>query len=215
LSVQAHKGHELAGLAPPDSWQRAGEVWTLAAWRERERRARAKALRANSDAAAWRAVVREARAVMRAYTTSFFVVSRFLPRAKREEVEAVYAAVRYPDEVVDTFPLGTAARLRLLDEWADFYDAGVDSPSLAEALRGGVPSHLAGFTRVVRERAIPAEHYRASLAADSTTASPRRTSPAGCSPPSPRSGSSRAAWNHLSGRAPSASASRSSSPSGR
>ncbi|HVF68498.1 MAG TPA: hypothetical protein VM914_12590 [Pyrinomonadaceae bacterium] len=66
---------------------------------------RARALAAASEDGAWRVLAREARGVMRAYTTSFFIVSRFLPSRKRAEVEAVYAAVRFPDEVVDTFPL--------------------------------------------------------------------------------------------------------------
>ena len=110
---------------------------------------------------------------MRAYTTSFFIVSRFLPRAKRDEVEAVYAAVRYPDEVVDTFPLEAAERLRLLDEWAAHYEKGLAASSLAEALSRGVPSHLAGFTRVVRLRSIPPEHYRAFLGAMRLDVRPR------------------------------------------
>src|SRR5215207_460281 len=138
---------------------------SMGEWGARERRARGAALRAGSEGGAWRVLNREARRVMRAYTTSFFIVSRFLPRAKREEVEAVYAAVRYPDEVVDTFPLDAAGRLRLLDEWGAYYEAGIECASLHEALRRGVPAHLAGFTRVVRERDIPPEHYRAFLGA--------------------------------------------------
>jgi hypothetical protein len=114
--------------------------------------ARAGALRARSEQAAWRVLNREARRVMRAYTTSFFIVSRFLPRAKREEVEAVYAAVRYPDEVVDTFPLGAKERLHLLDEWGAHYETGIKCATLREALRRGVPAHLAGFTRGARAR---------------------------------------------------------------
>ena len=175
MSTQARKSYELAGRATDDSRPvpRAGEVWTLDEWRASERRARERALGAGAEREAWRVLVREARAVMRSYTTSFFIVSRFLPRAKRDEVEAVYAAVRYPDEVVDTFPLDAAARLRLLDEWADLYETGISSPSLTGALRRGVPSHLAGFTRVVRERAIPPEHYRAFLAAMRLDVTPR------------------------------------------
>ncbi|HEX8337436.1 MAG TPA: phytoene/squalene synthase family protein, partial [Pyrinomonadaceae bacterium] len=116
---------------------------------------------------------REARRVMRAYTTSFFIVSRFLPRAKREEVEAVYAAVRYPDEVVDTFPVDAQTGLRLLDEWGAHYEAGVNCATLREALAGGAPAHLAAFTRVVRERDIPEEHYRAFLGAMRLDVEPR------------------------------------------
>ncbi len=140
-------------------------VMSMGEWALRERRAREVALRARSEQAAWRVLDREARRVMRAYTTSFFIVSRFLPRAKREEVEAVYAAVRYPDEVVDTFPLSNDERLLLLDEWGTHYETGIKCATLREALACGVPAHLAGFTRVVRERDIPAEHYRAFLGA--------------------------------------------------
>ena len=58
------------------------------------------------------------------------VASRFLPRGKRNEVEAVYAGLRYPDEVVDIFPLDARARLLLLDEWQAHYETGLDSTSL-------------------------------------------------------------------------------------
>ena len=149
------------------------DVWSIDEWATKERRARAGALRAGSEGAAWRVLNREARRVMRTYTTSFFIVSRFLPRAKRKEVEAVYAAVRYPDEVVDTFPLSADERLRLLDEWGAHYEAGIECATLRAALERGVPAHLAGFTRVVRERGIPAEHYRAFLDAMRLDVAPR------------------------------------------
>ncbi|MFL6256216.1 MAG: phytoene/squalene synthase family protein, partial [Pyrinomonadaceae bacterium] len=149
------------------------EVWSIDEWVLREHRVRWRALRAGSEGAAWRVLNREARRVMHAYTTSFFIVSRFLPRAKREEVEAVYAAVRYPDEVVDTFPLRAGERLRLLDEWGAHYEAGIKCATLREALSSGVPAHLAAFTRVVRERDIPPEHYRAFLDAMRLDVAPR------------------------------------------
>ncbi len=151
----------------------AGSVWSITEWEEREMRAGGHALRCHSEQETWRVLVREARAVMRAYTTSFFIVSRFLPKSKRDEVEAVYAAVRYPDEIVDTFPLQQATKLRLLDNWRDLYETGISCASLSEALKRGVPSHLAGFTRVVCERSIPVEHYRAFLDAMRLDVTPR------------------------------------------
>jgi phytoene synthase len=150
-----------------------GEVWSIEEWGGLERRTRERALRARSEGARWSVINREARRVMRAYTTSFFIVSRFLPAAKRAEVEAVYAAVRYPDEVVDTFPLADAERRKLLDRWEEGYETGLASSSLAEALRGGAPCFLAAFTKVVRERRIPAEHYRAFLDAMRRDTAPR------------------------------------------
>ncbi|HEX8354529.1 MAG TPA: phytoene/squalene synthase family protein [Pyrinomonadaceae bacterium] len=151
----------------------AGAAWGAAEWAERERRVRERALRERTEPGAWRVLVRESRAVMRAYTTSFFVVSRFLPQVKRDEVEAIYAAVRYPDEVVDTFRLGRSARLWLLEDWRERYEEGLACGSLRESLERGVPSHLAGFVRVVRERGIPHGHYHAFLDAMRLDVDPR------------------------------------------
>lgn len=142
-------------------------------WARLEERARARALAAGSEKAAWRVLAREARGVMRAYTTSFFIVSRFLPARKREEVEAVYAAVRFPDEVVDTFPLSGDERRKLLERWRADYEVALRCDSLAGALRAGVPCFLAAFTKVVRERGIPVEHYRAFLDAMQRDTEPR------------------------------------------
>lgn len=149
------------------------EGWSVAEWATREQRLRERASAANSESAARRVIAREARVVMRAYTTSFFIVSRFLPAAKRAEVELIYAAVRYPDEIVDTFPLGAAEQLHRLDEWEKCYEVGLVAESLTEALRFGVSPFLAGFTRVVRERDISAEHYRSFLAAMRRDVHPR------------------------------------------
>lgn len=149
------------------------EVWGMEDWARLDVRTRARALAAGSEGAAWRVLAREARGVMRAYTTSFFIVSRFLPAHKRAEVEAVYAAVRFPDEVVDTFPLSNPERVKLLDHWLADYEVGLRCRTLAEALRADVPCFLAAFTKVVRERGIPAEHYRAFLGAMRRDTEPR------------------------------------------
>ena len=142
-------------------------------WARLEERTRARALAAGSEDAAWRVLNRHARRVMRAYTTSFFIVSRFLPASKRAEVEAVYAAVRFPDEIVDTFPLADAERRRLLDLWQEDYERGLHTSSLRGALLNDVPCPLAAFTKVVRERGIPEEHYRAFLDAMRRDTAPR------------------------------------------
>ena len=151
----------------------APEVWSLEEWAALERATRGRALRCRTESARWEVIAREARRVMRTYTTSFFIVSRFLPGRKRAEVEAVYAAVRYPDKVVDTFPLAASERRAILDRWQADYEKALHHPTLAEALREDVPCFLAAFTRVVRERRIPAEHYRAFLDAMRRDTAPR------------------------------------------
>lgn len=163
-------------MLSPNKTNGNGSVWTLEEWEAVERRTRERALlltTKNSEQAAWRIINGEARRVMRAYTTSFFIVSRFLPASKRAQVEAVYAAVRYPDEIVDTFPIGREECLRRLDEWGDFYEAGLASASIGESLQKGVPCFLASFAKVVRECGIPPKHYRAFLDAMRRDAAPR------------------------------------------
>lgn len=148
------------------------EVWTLSRWIDVECRTRQKALVARDETESWRLIVRQARRVMRAYTTSFFIVSRFLPAAKRSEVEVVYAAVRYPDEVVDTFPLSSGERLVLLDRWQRQYEIALRCRSIKEALEKEVPCFLAAFADVVRKRSIPHDNYRSFIDAMRRDATP-------------------------------------------
>jgi len=131
---------------------------------------------ASSEAEAWQIITRQARGVLRTYSTSFFLVTRFLPPAKRAQVEAIYAAVRYPDEIVDSFPLAPTERAVRLERWAAEYEVALEAQSIKEALGQGVPCFLAGFTRVVREAGIPPEHYRSFLAAMREDVWPRRYS---------------------------------------
>jgi phytoene synthase len=111
--------------------------------------------------------------VLRSYSTSFFIVTRFLPSVKRERVEAIYSAVRYPDEIVDTFPISPEEQTRRLQSWASRYEAALDAGSIAEALAAGAPCFLAAFAKVVRECGIPPEHYRAFIRAMKLDANPR------------------------------------------
>ena len=66
-------------------WPVGPLVWSEAEWDAFERDTRRRALRDANPAAAWSRIVRASRKVMRSYTTSFFIVSRFLPRRKRDK----------------------------------------------------------------------------------------------------------------------------------
>lgn len=148
-------------------------VWTEQKWQELDRETRRQALATGTEAGAWKIVSRRARTVLKTYSTSFFIVTRFLPPLKRAKVEAIYAAVRYPDEVVDTFPITSEARTALLDEWAAGYETALECRGIIESLQKGVPCFIAGFAHVVREAGIPAEHYRAFLEAMRLDIQPR------------------------------------------
>ncbi len=149
----------------------ASEVWSLSYWESIDRDTRMTALA--REFSAWSIVSRRARTVLKTYSTSFFIVTRFLPPAKREQVEAIYAAVRYPDEIVDTFRLPTDEKVRLLNLWADGYEQALECQSLVESLRAGIPVFVAGFAEVVRRAGIPADHYRSFLEAMRLDISPR------------------------------------------
>jgi phytoene synthase len=150
------------------------EVWREAEWQRMEQCMRRRVVEAASEAVAWQIITRQARKVLRAYSTSFFIVTRFLPPAKRDRVEVIYAAVRYPDEIVDTFPLEPEGRAARLDHWAAGYEVALAAPLIKESLRRGAPCFLAGFAKVIREAGIPPEHYRSFLAAMRQDVWPRR-----------------------------------------
>ena len=143
----------------------SGEVWSEADWDRLEQRTRHLAVQAPSEAAAWDIIVGQARRTLRTYSTSFFIVTRFLPPDKRARVEAIYAAVRYPDEIVDTFALTPEERTARLDRWATDYETALEARSIKAALAAQAPCFLAGFTQVMRDTGIPREHYRSFLTA--------------------------------------------------
>jgi phytoene synthase len=143
--------------------QNSEKVWSQEQWRRLEVELRDRALEARTDDEAWKILVRGARLVLKTYSTSFFIVTRFLPPIKRAKVEAIYAAVRYPDEIVDSFPISKAQCSVLLDQWAASYDAALGESSIRESLKSGTPCFLASFAGVVRQDGIPREHYRAFL----------------------------------------------------
>jgi phytoene/squalene synthetase len=112
--------------------------------------------------------------VMRAYSTSFFIVTRFLPPIKCAKVEAIYAAVRCPDEIVDTFPIKKDEQIRRLDLWAAQYEQSLNVRSIKEAIGKDTPCFLASFSTVVRDGMIPHEHYRSFIEAMRRDVCPRR-----------------------------------------
>lgn len=140
-------------------------VWTSNQWKRLEDKAAAYVGEARNESEAWRRLARTSRKVLRNYSSSFFLVTRFLPPVERAQVEVVYASVRYPDEIVDTFPIPAEEKLRLLDGWERAYVEGIDVEGIRVRIRSGAPWILAGFCEVVRARGIPREHYVSFLAA--------------------------------------------------
>ena len=148
--------------------------WTRQEWEGVATVAARAALQAPTEERAARAVGKHARAVLRAYSTSFFVVTRFLPPLKRERVEAIYAAVRFPDEIVDTFPLSPEEKLRALDDWSHDYERALTMSSVQSGISADLSPFTSLFASVVRTCGIPDGYYRSFLDAMRFDAAPRR-----------------------------------------
>jgi len=148
-------------------------LWTEAKWNLIEEQTALRVLNSCSEAEAWKIIVRQARDVLKTYSTSFYVVTRFLPRLKREMVEVIYLAVRLPDEVVDSFDLDAEAQQAWVGNWEQQYERGLRERSLRDSILNGTSCLLAGFAKVVREANIPTEHYLAFLRAMRLDSSPR------------------------------------------
>jgi 15-cis-phytoene synthase len=147
--------------------------WDEKTWIDLEGDTARRALACRSEHGAWLEIHRFARRILSTYSTSFFIVTRFLPPAKRAQVEVLYAAVRYPDEIVDTFPLTPAEQLSRLDAWQDAFEASLTHSSLHRALESGIPPVLAGWGSVVQRVGIPPGYYRDFLDAMRHDAAPR------------------------------------------
>lgn len=144
-----------------------------ARWESENKRSCKQAL-AGTEEQARQVLTRMARGVLKRFSSSFFIVTRFLPPAKRALVEMIYAAVRFPDEVVDTFQLDRAHKSELLAQWRNAYVSALLESSIQARLRKGVPAILAGFAQVVREAGIPLQHYHEFLNAMGADIEPRR-----------------------------------------
>lgn len=152
---------------------RSDEMWSKEQWRLLEAEVRVAVLNSTNDESARKVISRWGRRVLRSYSSSFYAVTRFLPRAKREDVEIVYAAVRYPDEVVDTFNLSTRRKLVLLDEWLEHYQRSELMPTIHDAVSTGIPATLAGFRDMLRRNNIPETYYVEFIEAMRRDISPR------------------------------------------
>ena len=117
--------------------------------------------------------VKFSRKVLKAHSTSFFIVTRFLPKFMRNEVELVYGSVRFPDEIVDSFNIKNDDKKALLLNWRNKYRLALETSSFEDSINNDVPILLAGFTEVVKKYSIPTSYYESFLDAMELDVEPR------------------------------------------
>ena len=117
--------------------------------------------------------VKFSRKVLKTHSTSFFIVTRFLPKFMRNEVELVYGSVRFPDEIVDSFNIKNDDKKALLLNWRNKYRLALETSSFEDSINNDVPILLAGFTEVVKKYSIPTSYYESFLDAMELDVEPR------------------------------------------
>jgi phytoene synthase len=181
ISVRSPKGTNLVArllyttrkLFEGVAKKQSNKEWNESQWREFDQTVHDRILTCTDDETSWSVLARSARKVLKHYSTSFFIVTRFLPVRKRQAVEIIYAAVRYPDEVVDTFDLGKEAKRQRLRSWREAYASALRTGSIRKSIQDGLPVFASGFAEVVRHYGIPPEHYHSFLDAMEMDVEPR------------------------------------------
>jgi len=140
-------------------------VWTIEDWKQKVRELQEKTRESGSDEQALQHVITQAWSVLRSYSTSFYLVTRFLPYPKRKQVELIYAAVRYPDELVDTFALQGCDAHAELDRCERDYEKALTTEGLRASTSIGLNPFVAAFAEVVKLNSIPVEYYHSFLQA--------------------------------------------------
>jgi phytoene synthase len=153
---RVRRRHEVGNFHANEGWSQL-EWMSLQALFDEKISGQVNEVGARSVASRW------GRKVLRSYSSSFYVVTRFLPPDKRADVEMIYAAVRYPDEVVDSFPLSATGKVEMLDDWEHHFENSDHFSGIGKAVDHGIPVTLAGFRDVARRNGIPDEYYIAFL----------------------------------------------------
>ena len=154
----------------------ADDVWSQAHWQAFQKQSASDVSGVMDENSARSLSARFGRKVLRSYSSSFYAVTRFLPPDKKADVELVYAAVRYPDEVVDTFTLSRNLKMNYLDVWQNDFEQTRDYPGIIPAVSNGISVIMAAFRDVMRRNQIPDGYYLSFLDAMRNDINSRRFS---------------------------------------
>ncbi len=147
--------------------------WSPDYWQKTESNVLEKIASINNKKDKFNCAIQFSRKVLKVHSTSFFIVTRFLPKSKRDDVELIYGSVRYPDEIVDSFDISPQEKRDLLDSWKEYYKISLTTSSFTESINKGVPVLLAGFAETIKKYQIPTDYYLSFLEAMELDVEPR------------------------------------------
>lgn len=134
-------------------------LWSFSEWELLEEKVRNEIITTNHETKAFYIGKKMGKKILKNYSNSFFTVTRFLPKEKRDLVEIIYASVRYPDEIVDTFDLNSKDKNVLLDNWKEKFIESKKYSSIIESVKAGIPSIISCYRKAASNTNIPDEYY--------------------------------------------------------
>ena len=97
--------------------------------------------------------------IIRYFSSNFYTVSRILPKQKRSDVECIYATVRFPDEIVDTFNISIEEKIKLIENWEKDYEKSLKTNSFDESLNITGNPIISSFRELCITHSIPEDYY--------------------------------------------------------
>ena len=134
-------------------------LWDYKEWQDLESNVSRKILNSKDQKEAFQIGKKMGKKILKNYSNSFFTVTRFLPKEKRDLVEIIYASVRYPDEIVDTFSMSNKKKNQLLDSWKEDFLASRTFSSITKSVDSGIPTILSCYRKAAVEKSIPDKYY--------------------------------------------------------
>ena len=134
-------------------------LWELSEWEALEKKTIDGILSADSEEDSYKICKNLGKKIIKNYSNSFFTVTRFLPKSKRDLVEIIYGSVRFPDEIVDTFDLPSVEKHKMLESWKNKFLESNNHKDLKSLINNQIPVIISSYRKAANEKKIPDEYY--------------------------------------------------------
>jgi len=141
------------------SIEKAKLVWTKDDWEKKHLEAKRELLNLHTNATHQDQASKWGKLILKRFSSSFYTVTRLLPENKKKDVQIIYAAVRYPDEVVDSFNIKKSEKVKILNEFELDFIRSKNYSNIYEMLKNNISLTVAGFRDVCNRYKIPEDYY--------------------------------------------------------
>ena len=127
-------------------------LWELSEWEALEKKTIDGILSADSEEDSYKICKNLGKKIIKNYSNSFFTVTRFLPKSKRDLVEIIYGSVRFPDEIVDTFDLPSVEKHKMLENWKNKFLESNNHKDLKSLINNQIPVIISSYRKAANEK---------------------------------------------------------------